>query len=194
MGANLDWLSDVSLLGSGLSQTLQSIYANRAPAAQTFFVSLASGASNPVFQDESDYPSLNLPDSGYQLLGLFRFWNMVQYFYPDRDVMADAPAGSPNYWDDVLQQSIPAIALAKSSLQYQQQLLLFVAKIHDTHANLWSSLAARPPIGNCQLPVQLRFVEGVPAVVGFLSPTAGPASGLQVGDVIQQLDGTAVAD
>jgi C-terminal processing protease CtpA/Prc len=193
MGANLDWLSDVSLLGSSLSQTLQSVFANRTPADQTFFVSLVPYVYNPAFENESDYSTIALPDSGYQLLGLFRFWNMVQYFYPDRDVMADGAASSPNYWDDVLQQSIPGIALAQSSLAYQQQLLLFIAKINDTHANLWSSLAARPPIGSCQLPVQVRFVQGVPVVTGYLS-TNGANSGLQIGDVIQQLDGTAVAD
>jgi len=193
MGTNLDWISDVSLLGSSLSQTLQSVYANRTPAAQTFFVSLDPISSNPVFQFESQYSSIGLPDSGYQLLGLFRFWNMVQYFYPDRDVMANDPPNAPNYWDNVLQQSIPGIAMAQSGLAYQQQLLLFIAEINDTHANLWSSLAARPPMGNCQLPVQVRFVQAVPVVTGYLSAN-GANSGLQIGDVIQQLDGAAVTD
>jgi len=194
MGANLDWLSDVSLLGSSLSQTLQSIYLNRTPAPPNFFVSLATGAGNPLFQNELTYASLNLPDSGYQLLGLFRAWNMVQYFYPDRDVMADDQATSPDYWDDVLQQSIPGFATAQSSLAYQQQLLLLSAMINDTHAAISNLVGAHPPIGSCQLPVQVRFVEGVPVVVGYLSATAGPASGLQPGDVIQQLDGAAVTD
>ncbi len=194
MGPNLDWISGVPPLSSSLSQALQSIYANRAPVAQSFFVSLAPGVLNPVFQNESEYSNITLPDSGYQLLALFRFWNMIEYFYPDRDVMANDPASSPTYWDDVLVQSIPGIAMAQSTLEYQQQLLLFIAKINDTHANLWSSLAARPPIGSCQLPVQVRFVQGVPVVTGYLSAADGANSGLQVGDVIRQLDGTAVGD
>ena len=193
MGPNLDWISDASLIGAGLSQKLQSIYADRTAAAQTFFVSLAPGVLNPSFQNESDYSTLVLPDSGYQLLALFRLWNMVQYFYPDRDVMANDPSSSPNYWDHVLTQSIPGIATAQSGLEYQQQMLLTIAKINDTHANLWSSLAARPPIGSCQLPVQVRFVQGSPVVTGYLSPD-GAASGLLVGDVIQKLDGIAVTD
>jgi C-terminal processing protease CtpA/Prc len=192
MSTNLDWLSDVSLLGSSLSQTLQTIYVNRTPATETFFVSLTADG-NPLFQFESYYTSIRLPDSGYQLLGLFRAWNMVQYFCPNRDVMADDPAGSPNYWDGVLQQSIPGIAMAQSSLAYQQQMLLFKAKIDDTHSGISDFGGAQPPIGSCQLPVQVRFVQGVPVVVGYLSAN-GANSGLQVGDVIQQLDGNAVAD
>ena len=194
LGTNLNWLSDVSLLGTSLSQTLQSIYLNRNAAATHFFVALTPGPANPIFQNELKYAALKLPDSGYQLLGLFRFWNMVQYFYPNRDVMADDPLSSPNYWDDVLKQSIPGIATAQNSLAYQQQLLLFIAKIHDTHANLWSSLAARPPLGVCQLPVQIRFVEGLPVVGRYLSSTTGPASGLKVGDVIERLDSAPVED
>jgi hypothetical protein len=194
LSTNLDWLADESLLGSDLSQTLRSIHRKRTPAAKTFFVSLAPWVLNPVFENEQSYRSVKLPDAGYQMLGLFRFWNMVQYFYPNRDVMADDPANSPNYWDNVLEESIPGIALAKSSLAYQQELMKFTAKIHDTHANLWSSIAARPPIGNCQLPVDVRFVEGRPLVLRYTSATAGPSSGLQPGDVIEQLDGVAVDD
>jgi C-terminal processing protease CtpA/Prc len=192
MGTNLDWISDESLLGSSLSQTLQSVYANRTPATQTFFVSLDLG-SNPVFQFDSYYLNISLPDSGYQLLGLFRVWNAVQYFYPDRDVMANHPASSPNYWDSVLQQSIPGIAMAQSSLTYQQQMLLFKAMINDSHSGISNFTSAQPPMGSCQLPVQIRFVQGVPVVTGYLS-SDGANSGLRVGDEIRQLDGTAVGD
>ena len=192
LGTNLDWLADEELLGVGLSQTLRSIYRNRTPAAKTFYVSLSPGVLNPVFENELTYGSLKLPDAGYQLLSLFRFWNMVQYFYPNRDVMADDPANQPDYWDTVLQDSIPGIALAKTSLAFQQEMLKFIARIHDTHANLWSSIAARPPIGSCYLPVDVRFVEGRPVVLRYTSETAGPASGLKPGDAIDRLDGVAV--
>jgi hypothetical protein len=193
MGTNLDWLSDVSLLGSSLSQTLQTIYLNRTPATQTAYISLAPGIFNPVFQDELNYASLTLPDSGYQLLALFRAWNMVEYFYPDRDVMAD-PASSGDYWDGVLRQLIPGFTTAQTSLAYQQQVLLLAAMINDTHAGISNLGGAQPPIGPCQLPVQIRYVEGSPVVGRYLSTTDGPASGLQIGDVIEQLDGTAAAD
>jgi C-terminal processing protease CtpA/Prc len=194
LSTNLEWLQDESLLGTDLSQTLKNIYRNRTPAARQFFVSLTPGVLNPVFENERDYQGLKLPDAGYQILALFRFWNMVQYFYPNRDVMADDPSNSPDYWNSVLLESIPPIALAPDSLTYQQELMKFIAKIHDTHANLWSSIAARPPIGNCQLPVDVRFVEGSPLILRYTSATAGPASGLMPGDVIDQLDGAAVGD
>jgi C-terminal processing protease CtpA/Prc len=194
LSPNLDWIADESLLGADLSRTLRNIHRNRKPAVKQFYVSLAPGVGNPVFNNELSYGSIKLPDSGYQLLGLFRFWNMVQYFYPNRDIMADDPADSPDYWDKVLEESIPGIALSQDSLTYQQELMKFIAKIHDTHSNLWSSLAARPPIGSCQLPVDVRFVEGRPMVLRHISATAGPASGLLPGDLIEQLDGVPIDD
>jgi hypothetical protein len=118
---------------------------------------------------------------------------MVQYFYPNRDIISDDPA-NPNYWNDVLAEFIPRVALAQSSVTYQQELMRFIAKINDTHANLWSSIGVRPPIGNCQLPVDVRFVEGRPLILRWISQTAGPASGLMQGAIIEQLDGVAVAD
>lgn len=192
LSPDLDWISNESLLGTDLSRTLQNIYRNRRITLEQLYVLLVSGAGNPVFENELDYGSLQLPDSGYQLLGLFRYWNMVQYFYPNRDIMADNPAKAPNYWNDVLEESIPGIALAPDSMIYQQELMKFIARIHDTHANLWSSIAARPPIDSCQLPVDVRFIENHPLILRYNSATAGPASGLLPGDLIEELDGAPI--
>lgn len=194
LNTNLDWIYDQGLLGADLSQSLQNIYRNRTRQSAQFFVSLAPGVGNPLFANDLSYPTLKVPDAGYQLLALFRYWNMVQYFYPDRDVMADDPSGQPHYWDQVLTDSIPPIALAQTSLAYQQELIRFIARIHDTHANLWTSLAARPPLGDCYLPVNVRFVQGSALIVNYLPTTIAVPSDLLPGDVMEQLDGVAVAD
>ena len=194
LAPDLDWISDESLLGHDLSQTLLNVYRNRTPGPSQFYVSLVANVSNPSFDHELSYSKWVYPDAGYRLLALFRFWNMVQYFYPNRDIMPDDPANQPGYWNSVLAEFIPRIGLSTGPTDYQQQLMRFIARIHDTHANLWTSIASRPPIGPCQLPVDVRFVEGKALVLRYSSPTAGPASGLMPGDVIDQLDGVAVSD
>ena len=155
-------------------------------------MSQAAGVGNAVFENEPSYPNLKLPDSGYQLLALFRFWNMVECFYPYRELMADDPAAARTYWDTVLRESIPAIGLAASSTAYRQELLKFIARIHDTQANLWNALEVRPPGGDCQLPAELRFVEGQ-AVVVRPGKDSG-ANDLRAGDAIEELDGVAVSE
>ncbi|HLJ45720.1 MAG TPA: S41 family peptidase [Bryobacteraceae bacterium] len=193
LSPDLDWLADTTLLGADLSQTLQTIYSNRPAAASQFFVSLVSEAGNPSFDHELAYSGLTIPDAGYQLLALFRFWNMVEYFYPNRAIISDDPSDT-NYWNEVLLDSIPLIGTAQDSFTYQQELIRFIARIHDTHANLWTTLAARPPYGSCYLPVDLRFVEGQAYVLRTTDLSGGPPSGLQPGDLILQLDGASVSD
>lgn len=179
----LEWLDNKSL-GIDLSRALRQIYRHR-PVGKQFYVSLARGVSNPSFDHELAYQGLKVPDSGFQILSTYRFWNIIQYWFPYRDVLGEN-------WDDVLRQTLPKIALAKTSDAYQRELMALIARVHDTHANLWSSLAARPPAGACQLPLIVRFIEARPVVAGFSTPDAAKDTGLEPGDIITHLDGVPV--
>lgn len=175
----LDWIHDRSILGEPLSRRLEFIYAAR--TGKQFYVSTASGGSNPSFDHELGYAQIALPDPGYQLLALFRWWNILQYWAPDRDV-----AGQD--WPAVLADFIPKLALAKDTATYQLALFELIAKANDTHANLWSSLAARPPVGDCALPVTLRFVVNKLVVYH----TDSVENTFQPGDILNSLDGVSV--
>jgi hypothetical protein len=175
----LDWIHDRSMLGELLSQRLESIYAAR--TGKQFYVSTVPGFGNPSFDHELGYAQAALPDSGYQLLALFRWWNILQYWAPDRDV-----AGQD--WPAVLADFIPKLALAKDKTAYELSLLELIAKANDTHANLWSSLAALPPVGDCALPVTLRFVDNKPIV--YRTDLADSA--FQPGDILDSLDGISI--
>jgi len=181
----LAWLADKKLLGTELSASLQSIYANRAVSTKQFYVSLAPQVGNASFDHELSYPAIKLPDPGFQILALYRFWNVIEYWFPYRDVV-------PEDWDKVLIDSLPKVALAKTPEAYKLTMMELIARVHDTHANLWSSLDVRPPVGTCELPVNVRFIEGVPVVSSFAGQV-GETSGLQRGDVITKLNGVSIA-
>jgi C-terminal processing protease CtpA/Prc len=183
--SDVAWISDESRLGKELSARLLSIRENRLAGTQ-FYVSFIPNVGNPKFEHELSYGSMPLPDAGFRLLGLFRYWNIIQYWSPNREVMgAD--------WDAVLTQSIPKLALAKDSHEYHRELIRLIAQVNDTHANLWGALADRPPdAGACNLPFRVRFVENQAVVTGYLA-TEGRATGLQIGDVISELNGVPVA-
>jgi hypothetical protein len=172
---SLDWIHDKSALGVSLSERLEQVYANR--SGQQFYVSLTPGTGNPSFDHEPAYPQIVLPDFGYQLLALFRWWNILQYWAPDRDV-----AGQN--WTAVLTDFVSKVALARDKEAYELALFQLIATANDTHANLWSSLAARPPVGDCTIPVILRFIDNEPVVYR----TSADGSGLQPGDVLEKLD------
>ena len=181
---DLDWLGDAQL-SPALRHDLNKIYRHRSGAGKQYYVSLTPQVRNPVFVNEPDYNRLSFPDAGFQLLSLFRFWNIVEYWAPYRDQIGED-------WDKVLRQSIASVALAKDRSAYELAMMAVVARLHDTHANLWSSMRVQPPVGNCRLPVQVRFLEGRATVSGHAGDD-GAASGLERGDIIESIDGLPVA-
>ena len=181
----LAWLADNKLLGTELSASLQSIHANRPVSTTQFYVSKMPNVGNPSFDHELNYQQIKLPDAGFQILALYRFWNIIEYWFPYRDMLSDD-------WDKVLIDSLPKVALAANADAYQLAMMEMIAKVHDTHANLWSSLNVRPPTGACQLPVNVRFIEGRPVISSYAGK-AGETSGMKPGDIITELDGVTIA-
>jgi hypothetical protein len=173
---DVHWIANETILGKALSGQLQTIYRNR--SGKQFYVSLSKGVGNPSFDHELAYPSLKLPDAGFQILALFRYWNDIEYWYPDREIIGEE-------WDSVLREFVAKIALAQDATQYQLALMALIAKVHDSHANLWSSITVRPPAGKCDVPVKVRAVEDSFVI-------SSPGGGLERGDVITKVDGAAV--
>ncbi|HVG90771.1 MAG TPA: hypothetical protein VNB54_04710, partial [Alphaproteobacteria bacterium] len=133
---DVSWLGDEKMLGTELSKSLLAIYGNRPADGNQFYWTLAPQVKNPSFKHELAYPQVKFPDPGFQLLALYRFWNIMEYWSPYRDVMGED-------WGNVLAEFIPRIALAKSRDDYTLQMMALIGRAHDGHANLWSSLAVR---------------------------------------------------
>src|SRR5262249_53862472 len=75
---DVDWIRSEAAVGHDLSELLRSAYRDRSGGKQ-FYVSQTAGVGNPVFEHELGYAELKLPDAGYQLLALYRFWNIITY-------------------------------------------------------------------------------------------------------------------
>jgi hypothetical protein len=82
-GPDLDWISDARFLGAELSHSLTEIRDKR--SGKQFYVSKIPDVGNPSFNHELAYADIRFPDSGYQLLALYRFWNIVEYWSPYRN-------------------------------------------------------------------------------------------------------------
>jgi len=177
----LDWTRDDALLGVELSQRLQAIHRHRHAGDAQFYVAQTPGVGNPVFAHELAYADQRPPDAGGRILALFRFWNIIEYWFPYRDLLDDD-------WLAVLREALPRIVAAADWDAYRLELLTLIARVKDTHANLWSDLDVRPPRGDCVLPIRLRFVEDRLTVTEFPDSANVPGD-LTVGDVIRAIDG-----
>lgn len=180
------WIEDATNLGSALSDRLRSIHRNRLAAPTQRYVAFVPNVENPDFSAEQRYANLSSPDAGYRLLALFRFWNIIKYWFPYRDVMNED-------WDGVLVEFIPVMMRPLTGDHYRLALIRLIGRVHDTHANLWSDLRVQPPSGTSEAPLTLRFVENRLIVTDYSHATLGPATGISIGDEIQRIDEFSVA-
>ncbi len=180
-----DWISDTSTFGAALSGRLLSMHRNRPAAGRHRYVSFVPNVRNPDFSPEEPYANHAAPDAGYRLLALFRFWNIIQYWFPYRDVMDED-------WDGVLSEFIPMVMAPMNADEYMLAMIMLSGRVHDTHANVWGAGHLRPPTGDDEVPVFLRFIAGKPVVWGYSHEQLGPATGLQIGDEIHRLDGVPI--
>ncbi len=184
--ADLTWLKDPKL-SAALRKSLNEVYEHR-NQAKNYYVDHQRGVGNPKFLHENAYAQLKYPDEGYRLLSLYRFWNIIQYFFPYRDVIGED-------WTGVMREFIPKIVKAPDALGYKLCTRELIGRIHDTHANLWiQDEALRSYFGNLRPAVQVKFVENQAVVTDYYHPELGPQTGLLPGDVITSIGGLAVEE
>ncbi|HEC44460.1 MAG TPA: peptidase S41 [Bacteroides sp.] len=178
---DLEWIADEAL-GEDLRTELMNILENRNQSTN-YYVSVNAGIGNPIFKHENRYPEMLYPDDGYRLLALFRYWNMIQYFFPYKNLIGED-------WNGILPEYIPVFLDAGDELEYRLASLHLTGRIHDTHANIRGRDSILEDYhGRYYAPVQLKFVEDKAVVTGYYHNELGPWSGLQPGDLISSIDG-----
>ncbi len=175
-----EWIRSVDLLGEAVSQSLSTVQ-NTLPPDKHHYVDFVSGVGNPIFQNEEPYLDMKWTDDGLKLLALFRYWNMIEYFFPYRHLIDED-------WDDILKDFIPRMVEADDELSYKLTLLELVSKIQDTHAGIREDTTLFRFGGQRMVPLQINFVEDQATVVRKFDYLDSRAR-IDIGDVILAVDG-----
>lgn len=182
---DLNWIKDTRELGEALSSKLIQIQSSSRPE-EHYYVDAVKGVGNPDFKNEREYASMSSPDDGFRLLSLFRYWNMIQYYFPYKHLIGED-------WNKVLPEFILKFLDAKDQRSYTLVCLEIIARIHDTHANVWGNRYLEENIkGKSRLPVQAKFIEDKLTVTGFYSDFPGDRAKVNIGDIIAKINGEAV--
>lgn len=180
--ADTTWRDDPEYLGEDLSSALMeidkvpTIYRGNAPMFITRNqISIAS------FDNEKVLDDFDFSDKADRLLGLFRMWNVIEYYYPYVDIL-------DKEWMDVLDEMIPIMLEGDDEHSYCMAMEHFTAQLHDAHA-LYGYAGVLEEYGEYSAPVRLIRAEGQ-YVVNFVYRDCD----LQVGDVIVAFNGRPIED
>ncbi len=152
-----------------------------------YYLGFYPNAGNPIFQNEKAYEQMKFTDDGYRLLALFRYWNMIEYFFPYKHLIKKD-------WDQVLKQYIPEILEANDELSYQLTLMKLLAEVEDSHAGIYNpSIVVLNDRGRKAPPLLIKFIENK-AVVIKISDSFPQLSNIKIGDEIIVMDGKKTED
>lgn len=181
---DLSWTHDAARLGQALSERLVNLrYADRSHGnryvTKSYYEEYDFETENAGFSGEEAYADMIEPDCGYRLMAAFRFWNMVEYFFPSKH-LTDKP------WDDVLPEYIGRM-IALSDGFYARTMRRMIAEIKDSHA----SCEPATIFGNRRASLTTAWVEGkvIVAAPDTVSQRSAPRSGFRVGDEIVAVNG-----
>lgn len=126
----------------------------------------------PVFE-ENLYREMQFPSLEYRLLGLFRYWNIINYFYPYKKLLKEP-------WDSVLKNFIPKMISVQNATEYNWKILELTSHINDGHNSVDSKIN---PL-DFKPPFVVRFVDGKTVVAETDSGTS-----VKIGDIILEKSG-----
>lgn len=184
LAPDLAWLDDAEL-SSSLREKLHYVL-DRRNQGGSYYIEMFEKIGNPKFKHERPYIQFSYPDEGYRLLAIYRYWNIIQYFFPYRDMIGED-------WCKVLEALIPKFLEATDALSYKLAVLELASRINDTHANVWSEDGQINDFyGRLWSVAQIKFIENHAVVTGYYNNKLGETSGLQIGDIITSINGEPV--
>ena len=183
---DLSWVES-RIMNSDLKGKIREIKKNRYQGDH-YYVRMSKEMGNHEFLHEKSYSGLIYPDAGFRLLALFRYWNMIQYYYPDK-YLADKD------WNDVLSEYIPIFLTVENRLAYELAVLQMIGEMWDSHAGYLMEgcrTIEEELRGNKYAPFRVWFIEGKLVVTDYYNWRLKETSGPEPGDIITHIDGETV--
>lgn len=179
---NLDWIRKGEL-STELKNKLLHVYENRWNEANNhYYIGVGQESEKPIFKNEASYENIPYPDTGFRLLSLMRYWNIIQYYYPYRNLIE-------KNWDKVFEEYLPQFLLSKNELEYEIVTLKLIGEIGDSHANIWSGADKIEQLkGNFFSPSKVEFIEDKLVVTDHFGVAPKIYTPFKLGDIITHIN------
>ena len=172
---DLSWF-DNKRFSKKLFQKLKFIEKNRFQGNQFFIQKFEAG---DVFAKNENKSDLLITEKKHRLLLLFRYWNIIEYFYPYKYLM-------DNKWEKTLADSLPNFINLDSEKDLQLNMMKLFARLNDSHTYISTSAKNRDE-KNC-LPVKCKVIDYKLVVTKIGNDSLAVADDIRVGDAITKLN------
>ncbi len=133
--------------------------------------------ASQVAQKDKPYPDMEFPGVEYRMLALFRYWNVINYFFPYKKLIGQS-------WETVLPRYIPKFEANKDAADYQMTVRELVTEMRDSHGGTRNANASMERMGTFQPALFVGYVEEKSVVTKVLDEKLP----IKLGDVIMTVD------
>ena len=177
---DISWIGKDKLLSQQQKQALR-YTANHPYDGVNYYAQADPGNDSTVFTpNENPYRDMLFPNVNYRLLGLFRFWNVINYFYPYKYAIGE-------HWDLVLTRMIPLMMDVTDTISYHKALAQMSASINDSHGSLWPSVFGSLT-GKYSPPFNFALIDGKAVVTKITDSVLCKQAKIQAGCVITSIN------
>jgi C-terminal processing protease CtpA/Prc len=178
---DLSWLED-DFFSAELRDKLSFIEHNRSQVQ--YYVS-REGAET-LFNHEPVYKSSQWSNEDIRLISLFKYWNVIEYFYPYKYL-------TDQKWDEVLTEMIPKFRQVASEQEYHLMLNELTVKLCDSHG-FFSTELVRSFAGKKFISARFKIVGDKAYVTGFYNDSLARLDDIRLGDAITKVNDEPVLD
>lgn len=177
---NLNWIKDKTIFNDNVIEKLTFIEQNRNQDGQ-FYI---SRKGNKTELTNELYYANSFPTKDIRIVEFFRFWNLVEYFYPHKYKIEED-------WGNLLTEAIPKIINCKDQTSYHLVYVNLIEKLKDSHAFAYSQ-ALNAYYGIKVTPVITKYSEGKLIITDYKDKKLANENNLYIGDIISKIDNISI--
>lgn len=182
---DLSWMLNQKLFTAELSAKLKFIEENRFQGKH-HYVNKASRVGNIEITNEIEYPNFDWNNKNLRLLAIFRYWNIVEYFFPYKYQMDQK-------WETTLEEMMPRFKNPKSEEDYHLAMLELVVKIDDSHGFFITKLT-NDYFGLKWIPADFKIIDNKAIITTIYNDSLAKQDDIQIGDVVTKVNGKPISE
>jgi carboxyl-terminal processing protease len=172
------WFNDGIYFSETVSGKLNYIFENHTSNSNQFISQSRIG--NLEFNDEQRYDKAEYPNMATRLLGLARYWNIINFFYVYKN-------DSSENWDRILMTNIPKFTLAHNAKEYHITVHALSSKLYDCHSMVRSDLLDKDVFGQFVPNFRVKLIDST-LMVSRIRIDEWDTKQIMVGDILLKIN------